>query len=324
MTRRYLYVMDPIETINPQKDSTFYLMLESQARGVDNLICHIEDLIISDGKGFAYSTPVNVFVPVSEGALYYERGDLQTVAFDDFDVIFMRKDPPVEDKFLAATMLLDCHDPRYTVMFNDSRGLRVANEKLWGLATCPQLMPKTVVSANAKTLHEAAQHFGRAVIKPLFQAGGAGVMVFEKNDRNLRSAIDLLTHESQRPAMVQEYLPAARAGDKRLILLGGKPIGALLRVPQDDDHRANMHIGGSAQVSKITKQDEEIAHILAPHLLALGMHFVGLDIIDGKVTEINVTSPTGLQEIDALEGRAGRERLNVQVMDYVDKLLLQR
>lgn len=324
MTRRYLYVMDPIETINPKTDSTFYLMLESQSRGVENLVCHIEDLITSDGKGFAFAKPVRVFVPTSDGMPYYEEGDLQTVAFDDFDIIFMRKDPPVDETFLAATMLLDCHNPHYTVVFNNPRGLRIANEKLWGLATCPQLMPKTVVSSNPKALYDALVHFGRAAIKPLFQSGGSGVMIFERNDRNVRSAIDLLTDQGQRPAMIQEYLPGARNGDKRLILLGGRPIGAVLRVPQDDDHRANLHIGGSAQRSKITPQDEEIAATLTPHLLELGLHFVGLDIIDGKVTEVNVTSPTGLQEIDHLDERTGKDKLNSQTMDYIDKLLLQR
>ena len=320
MKRRYLYVMDPLESINPYTDSTFYLMLEAKNRDIENLVCHLNDLVISDGKGFAHVTSVDVFIPAFDGAPYYQTKHRETVSFDDCNVIWMRKDPPFDENYLTATFLLDCHNPSYTKVMNHPMGLRAANEKLWGLAKIPHLMPRTVVSANPQVLHESAQHFGKAVLKPLFNSGGAGVMVFDRHDKNLHSAIDLLTHEGKRQALVQEYLQGARHGDKRLILLGGKPVGAFTRVPQEDDHRANLHIGGQAKKARITLQDEQLAEALSPHLLQLGLHFVGLDIIEGKITEINVTSPTGLQEIDRFDGRAGKERLNSQILDYVEQI----
>ena len=324
MQRRYLYIMDPINSINPRTDTTFYFMLESQSRGIENLFCTIEDLINCDGKGFASVEHIQVSMPTNEGEAHFHLGKKETVAFDDCDVIFMRKDPPVDERFLAACMLLDCHNPHNTIVFNNPKGLRIANEKLWGLHVAAQYMPKTVVSSNLQVLIEASQHLSRVVLKPLFGSGGGGILVMEKDDRNLRSALELLTGNGKKPIMLQQYLPGARQGDKRLILLGGKPIGALLRVPGTDDHRANLHVGGEAQKSQITSTDEEIAKHLAPQLLELGLHFVGLDIIDGKITEINVTSPTCLQEIDRLENRQGKDKLNVQVLDYIDQLLQQR
>ena len=324
MTLRYLYVIDPIHTLNPLTDSTYYLMLESQARGVDNLICQIDDLIISDGGGFARSTQIRVRIPTAGSLSFYELGQTQTMGFDDFDVIWMRKDPPVDDNFLAATMILDCHNPAYTILVNNPRSLRVANEKLWGLSVMPGAMPKTVVSSRPNVLYDAVQHFGQGVLKPLFGSGGAGVLMFDKNDRNLRSALELHTNNGRRPALVQEYLTGARHGDKRVIVLGGKAIGAMLRVPQEQDHRANLHVGGSAQKAKVSLQEENMIKQLGPLLVERGLHFVGLDIIDGKITEINVTSPTCLQEIDLLDERKGKNKLNCQIMDYIDRLLLER
>lgn len=320
MSRRYLYVMDPIGTIDPSKDTTFDFMLESQARGVSNWVCGIEELTTRGGEGFAWARPVQVQRPDAPGASHYETGQPEERPFRDFQVIWMRKDPPVDERFLQATMLLDRHDPTRTLMMNEPASLRVANEKLFGLFA-PELFPYTTVSSRVETLVAEVEKLGKAVIKPLNLAGGAGVMVFEKGDRNLRSALDLLTLEGKRPAIVQAFLPAVRAGDKRVILLGGEPIGAVLRVPSAEDHRANMHVGGMAQAGVVNERDREIAARLKPTLLEYGLHFVGLDVIGDKLTEINVTSPTGVQEIDALDQRTGADRMSAQVMDYVDKLL---
>ncbi len=158
------------------------------------------------------------------------------------------------------------------------------------------------------------------MLKPLFFGGGTGILVFDKGDRNLRAAIDLLTLEGRQAAMVQEYLPSIREGDKRILLLGGEPIGAVLRVPKEDDHRANLHVGGKAVRATITPAEREIAARLKPQLLELGLHFAGIDVIGGKITEINVTSPTGAQEIDRLDTRVGKDRISAQVIDYVEKL----
>ncbi|MGA1354888.1 MAG: glutathione synthase, partial [Candidatus Limnocylindrus sp.] len=218
-----------------------------------------------------------------------------------------------------STMLLDRHDPSRTLVPNTPSSLRIANEKLWGLFAA-ELGPHTVVSARREVLLEELARLGRAVLKPISGAGGSGVMVFDHGDKNVRSAIDILTQEGRRVAVLQEYLPAVRRGDKRVILLGGDPIGAVWRVPQGDDHRANMHVGGAAQRAEIEEDDRRIAARLKPELLKLGLHFVGIDVIGGRLTEVNVTSPTGVQEIDRLDGRQGAECLSAQVMDYVEKL----
>lgn len=323
MARRFLYVMDPLAGVHPDKDTTFDFLLESQARGVESFVCEIRELTTRGGRGFALARHAAVRRPTPDDASHYALGHAEEIAFDDCDVIWMRKDPPVDEAFLQATLLLDRHDPTRTLMMNEPASLRVANEKLFALFA-PELFPYTVVSSRTDLLVEEVERLGKAVIKPLTLAGGAGVMVFDKGDRNLRSALDLLTFEGKRPAIVQEYLPEVREGDKRVILLGGEPIGAVLRVPSGGDHRANMHVGGSAKKAVVDDRDREIAARLKPELLRLGLHFVGLDVIGGKLTEVNVTSPTGVQEIDQLDGRTGKDKLSAQVMDYVEGLLAER
>lgn len=320
MPTRYLYVMDPLEQVNPAGDTTFDFLLESQARGVENHVCLITDLWSDGSEGFARTRTTQVRRPTSDDPAHCSFGPYEEHAFSDFDVIWMRKDPPVDETFLNATMVLDRHDPSRTLMMNTPASLRVANEKLWGLFAA-ELFPRTVVSANREVLLGALERMGKGVVKPLALAGGSGVMAFEHGDKNVRAAIDLLTEEGRQLALVQEYLPAVTKGDKRVILLGGEPIGAVWRVPQADDNRANMHVGGSVRRAEVDDDDRRIAARLKPELLRLGLHFVGLDVIGGKLTEVNVTSPTGVQEIDRLDGRTGKDRLSSQVMDYVEGLL---
>ncbi len=323
MKARYLYVMDPLEDVNPAGDTTFDFLLESQDRGVENHVCAVRDLWSAGSEGFARTRPVTVRRPSDDDASHCAFGAPVDQAFSDFDVIWMRKDPPVDDMFLQSTMVLDRHDPARTLMMNTPASLRVANEKLWGLFAA-ELFPRTVVSARGDVLLAELERMGTGVVKPLSGAGGAGVMAFQHGDKNARAAIDLLTLEGKRVALIQEYLPAVRDGDKRVILLGGDAIGAVWRVPQGDDHRANMHVGGSVRRADIDDDDRRIAARLKPELLRLGLHFVGIDVIGGKVTEVNVTSPTGVQEIDRLDGRTGKDRMSAQVMDYVERLLAER
>lgn len=320
MKRRFLFVMDPLERVSPSGDTTFDFLLESQARGVESSVCGIEDLWTVGGEGYARATPVGVRRPTPDDASHCSFGESGDRPFSDFDVIWMRKDPPVDEAFLQATMLLDRHDPDRTLVMNTPSSLRVANEKLWGLFAA-DLFPRTVVSSRRDVLLAELARMGRGVVKPLALAGGSGVMMFEAGDKNVRSAIDLLTLEGKRAALLQEYVPEVREGDKRVILLGGEPIGAVWRVPQGDDHRANMHVGGTVRQADIDDDDRRIAERLKPKLLELGLHFVGLDVIGGKLTEVNVTSPTGVQEIDRLDGRTGSDRMSAQVMDYVERLL---
>jgi glutathione synthase len=321
--RRYLFVMDPLPSINPVGDTTFDFMLECQTRGIEVFTCGIGDLS-SDGRhGLAYAVSTTVRRPTTSDARFFEVRAAAEHSFDRFDAIWMRKDPPVDETFTLSTLMLDRHNPAHTLVLNDPRGIRSANEKLFWLYA-DDLGPRTVVSSRPAKLQEAIKSFGRGVVKPLSGAGGSGVMSFTPDDRNLRSALDMLTLEGKRPAIAQAYVDDVRTGDKRVILLGGEPIGAILRVPRDDDHRANMHVGGSVKKASVDEHDRRIAARLKPALLTHGLHFVGIDVIGGKLTEVNVTSPTGVQEIDRLDGRTGADRMSAQVMTYVEKLLVER
>jgi glutathione synthase len=320
--RPYLFVMDPLERVNPNADTTFDFMLEAQRRGIEPWMCTIGDLFTEGARGFARCAPVAARRPTDDDPSFCALGDFVERPFDDFATLWMRKDPPVDEAFILSTMLLDRHDPTKTLALNTPSSLRVANEKLWSLFAA-ELGPETVVSARADVLVRAVERWGRGVLKPVSLAGGAGVMAFDAGDRNLKAAADLLTAEGKRPAIVQAYLEQVRDGDKRVILLGGKAIGAVLRVPQPDDNRANMHVGGGVAKAEVTERDHEIASVIGPHLVKLGIHFAGIDVIGDKLTEVNVTSPTGVQEIDRLDGREGDERMSTQVMTYVAALLDQ-
>jgi glutathione synthase len=319
----FLYVADPIATFQPRTDSTLALLQESQRRGVRNFVCEPRDLWApAQGSAGAKARPVKVRLPESpaakdgEASSFFAVGDVQELSFDDVDVVWMRKDPPVDDLYLYATMLLERRDPERTLVLNDPVALRVVHEKLWALAH-PSLVPPQVVSARPEVLRAFVVQHGKAVVKPLAFMGGMGVMVFAATDPNLKSAIDLLTFEGRRPALAQAYLPAVKGGDKRVIVIDGEPVAALNRVPQADDVRANLHAGGRAERGVIDDDDRRICAALKPDLLRLGIFFAGLDVIGGMLTEVNVTSPTGLPQINQLDGRSGATLVESLMMDRV-------
>lgn len=316
MAKNYLYIIDPITHINPKTDTTFVFMLESQHRGVNNYYCQLQDIMWNNNKTQVNAHAVRVFSP-DEQQKFYELGGQKIFDLDYFCVVWMRKDPPVDNEYLVACMLLDYHDPQKTLLMNNPRGLRIANEKLWAM-NFAHIMPDTFVSSSIKLLKDKCKEFSRVVLKPIFGAAGAGILVFDYGDRNLPSALELLSAAGTKPICVQKFIPEIRAGDKRVLLLGGEPIGAVLRVPHNGEHRANLHVGGQAQKAPLSPEDMQIAAQIKPKLLELGLHFVGIDIIGGKLTEVNVTSPTGAQEIDILESREGKDRIAALVMDYVD------
>jgi glutathione synthase len=242
--------------------------------------------------------------------------ELSRRPFKEFDLVWMRKDPPVDNNFIAALQMLGAAKRSGSRVVNDPEALLVANEKLWPLNVAADFMPRTLVSSSTKTLFEATQQMKKVVVKPLFESGGAGVMVFQSNDKNLKSALDLLTEQGKRPAMLQQFIEGAEKGDKRIILIGGKPVGAVLRIPGADDHRANLHVGGTAMKSDLSERELAICRHLEPLLISMGLGFVGIDVINGFLTEVNVTSPTGLQEIDRLNGYQGKARLRAKLVDY--------
>lgn len=290
--------MDPIDRILPDKDTTFVLMLESLRRGHGVYYCTQFDLFTRDSTPFACFRRAEVMRGIPHFRLFEER----TEPLDWFQVVFMRKDPPVDLDYLFATHLLSLADPARTLVLNNPRALRDANEKLYTL-NFPSLIPPTLVTSDMARLRTfLAEVGGEAILKPLDACGGAGIFLIRTGDRNLNSIIETATANGRRLIMAQRYLPEIRQGDKRVILLDGQPLGAVLRVPREDDHRGNIHVGGNCVRSALTARDLEIVAAVGPRLCADGLVLVGLDIIGDYLTEVNVTSPTGVQEINDLDG----------------------
>jgi glutathione synthase len=310
MVQQHLFVMDPLERIDPAGDSTFVLMMEALRRGHRVLFAEPRHLLQRGATVHARAWPVEEIRRVKGDA--FRVGPEAEVALDDLDAVYMRKDPPFDVEYLLATWLLD-RVSRRVVMVNDPRALRDLNEKLHAMAF-PHLTPPTLVSADRAALRAFIEAEGPTVVKPLLNAGGAGVVLLDRGDRNIGSVLDLLTGEGRRHIAAQRFIPAVSEGDKRIILLDGEPIGAINRRPRPDDLRANMHVGGSAEPARLTERDAFICREIGPSLSARGLVFVGIDVIGGFLTEINVTSPTGLQEVNRFDGVC----LEARVLDWVE------
>jgi len=295
---RFVYVMDPMDRVLPDKDTTFAFQRTAQARGHVALHCEPRDLFVRGGDVFARVRQLNV----SDTPPHATFGQPEDVRLADVHAVLIRKDPPFDALYLYASLLLERVRGR-TVLMNDPRGLREANEKLYAL-NFSRYMPRTIVSAHEDEIMRFVREIGgRGVIKPLDLAGGSGVMIVDVNDKNARGIVHLLTVEGTRYAMVQEFLPAVTKGDKRVILLDGEPLGAINRIPRGDDFRSNIHVGGSVEPVEITPEEAAMIKDLAPRLREDGLIFVGLDVIGGKLTEVNVTSPTGIQQLSQHKGR---------------------
>jgi glutathione synthase len=304
-------VMDPIAKINIDKDTTFVLMMELQERGHELYYMELDDLFIRGG------TPQGRFRPVrvAHATPHYELAEYATGSLEDFNAILMRKDPPFDMKFFFATHLLSLVNERKTFVMNNPKGLREANEKLYALRF-PEQIPQTLVSGDLQRLKDFMMELGgEMIIKPLDGCGGSGVFYVNQRDRNTNSILEAATDNGQRFLMAQRYLPEVRQGDKRIIVLDGEPLGAVLRVPLDSDNRGNIHAGGQCVRAELTPRDVEICHALAPLLKSDGLYFVGLDVIGSFLTEVNVTSPTGIQEINALNG----VKLESRIIDFAER-----
>ncbi len=295
---KHLFVMDPLHKLHIEGDSTYTMMRECSDRGHTVYWCTPDELFILDGAGGAIAEEV---VTVAE-APFFQRGERQEVLLAEMDVVWMRKDPPFDMSYIFATYILDTAPPS-TLMVNDPRGLKLFNEKIWAMQF-HQFQPPTLLSNNMTRLREFVLNQPEgAVLKPWDGNGGRGVLVIkDPNDRNLTSMIELLTQDGTQAIIAQGYLKDVVAGDKRILLIDGEPVGAILRVPQGTDHRANMHAGAAVRKAKLTERDHEICDALKPYLQEYGQLFVGIDIIGGMLTEINVTSPTGIREVATLDG----------------------
>jgi glutathione synthase len=305
--------MDPIESIDIQGDTTFVLMLEAQQRGHRVLYVLPDDLGVAGGEVVARARPVTLRREVGR---HVDIGEPRILALDrEADVVFQRKDPPVDAAYVTTTQILALC--RRALVLNRPEGILTANEKLYAL-NFADLMPETRVTHSIATLREFMHELGgEMIVKPLDGRGGEGIFHVHEADRNLVSILEQSTTFESRRVMAQQYLPAVREGDKRLLLVDGEPLGAVMRVPAEGEHRANFHVGGSAAKTVLDANDRRIIERLAPSLRRDGLFFVGVDVIGGLLTEVNVTSPTGVQEVNTLEGR----RLEVDILDAVEARL---
>ncbi|WP_149537032.1 glutathione synthase [Siccirubricoccus phaeus] len=289
--------MDPIQSINIDADSTFALMLEAQARGHTLYHYHVRDLALAGGRLVAQAEPVTVERKHGAHWQFRETAELDLATCD---VVLMRQDPPFDMAYITATHLLEHIHPK-TLVVNDPASVRNAPEKLFVLHF-PELMPETLVTADRRQILRFREKHGDIIIKPLFGNGGAGVFHIKPGDSNLNSLIEMFTERSREPLMVQRYVPEVRQGDKRIILVDGVAMGAINRVPAAGESRSNMHVGGRPEQTTLTPREQEICAAIGPELKRRGLIFVGIDVIGGYLTEINVTSPTGLQEIARFDG----------------------
>ena len=299
MTRslRVAVQMDPIEGVNIDADSTFALMLEAQARGHSLWHYHVRNLALTGGRVTALAEPVTV--ERRKGA-HWSFGAREEIDLATMDVVLMRQDPPFDMAYITATHILEHIHPK-TLVVNDPAHVRNAPEKLF-VTHFPELMPETLVTAERGAIMKFREKHGDIIVKPLFGNGGAGVFHIKPDDSNLNALIEMFTERSREPVMVQRYLPAVRQGDKRIILVDGMAMGAINRVPAAGEARSNMHVGGRPEPTRLTDREHEICARIGPALRERGLIFVGIDVIGGCLTEINVTSPTGLQEIARFDG----------------------
>jgi glutathione synthase len=314
--------MDPIETININADSTFALMLEAQARGHALFHYEVRNMWLREGVGrpgqprqerlFARARPVTV--QRLQGA-HYQFGDPREVDLGTMDVVLMRQDPPFDMAYITATHMLEHIQPG-TLVVNDPAAVRNAPEKLL-VTHFPDLMPPTMISWDLEAIRAFRQEHKDIIVKPLFGNGGAGVFHIRPDDENLPALLEMHWARSREPLMFQRYEPAVRSGDKRIILVDGEPLGAINRVPAQGEARSNMHVGGRPEKYAMNARDREICAAIGPTLRKQGMIFVGIDVIGEWLTEINVTSPTGIQEIARFDGvhleRAIWERIEAKV-----------
>lgn len=290
--------MDPIAHIDPKGDSTFAMMLEAKARG-HQLSYYLPDALgLSDGILSADVEDVDVFdAPRGE---HYALSNPRREDLSNFDVVLLRQDPPFDMHYITNTHLLERIHPK-TLVVNDPAHVRNAPEKIL-VTEFPDLMPPTLVTRDRKRIQEFRAEHSDIIIKPLYGNGGAGVFFLREGDQNLISLIELFEQSFREPFMIQKYLPDVRKGDKRIIIIDGEPVAGLNRIPSEGEARSNMHVGGRPELSELTDREREICARIAPALKERDFIFVGIDVIGDYLTEINVTSPTGIREIKRFGG----------------------
>jgi glutathione synthase len=307
--------MDPIDKIDIDADSTFVLALEGQKRGHALFHYQPQHMALAHNRVVAAVRPLTVQRKRGD---HFTLGEPREVALGSMDVVLMRQDPPFDMAYITATHILETVHPK-TLVVNDPVHVRNAPEKLF-VTQFPDLMPPTIITSDRREIMAFRDHHKDIIVKPLFGNGGAGVFHITPGDENLGALLEMFTQFYREPIQVQRYVPEVRQGDKRIILIDGEAVGAINRVPAAGESRSNMHVGGRPEKSSLTPRDRQICDAIGPALRERGMIFVGIDVIGNYLTEINVTSPTGLQEInrfdqvvledriwDAIEKRLGRK-----------------
>ncbi|MEC7121121.1 MAG: glutathione synthase [Pseudomonadota bacterium] len=296
---RVLVIMDPIERINLKKDSTIAMLWAAARRGHSLSYAEQHDLFIDQGKAFGQIAPLQVFEGTAD---YYQLGQRQTESLASYDVILMRKDPPFDMNFVYTTYILEQAEREGAWVVNKPQSLRDCNEKLFA-TQFPELMVPTRVTSNASLIRAFLAEHDDIIVKPLDGMGGSGIFRLQTGSPNIGATLEMLTDLGRQPIMAQRYIPDIVDGDKRILMVNGEPIPyCLARIPPQGETRGNLAAGGRGEARPLTEQDRAIAAKVGPVLREKGLVFVGLDVIGGYVTEINVTSPTCIREIDAQFG----------------------
>jgi glutathione synthase len=289
--------MDPIEKIDIGGDSTFALALEAQARGHGLLYYGPRDLSFNEGKVTARTRPLNVRAVKGD---HFALGEAFVYDLSAADVVLMRQDPPFDMSYISATHILERIHPK-TLVVNNPREVRNAPEKLF-VTEFQDFIPPTLITSDAREVRDFRERYKEIIIKPLYGNGGTGVFRIGPGDENLGSLLEMFTQFYREPVIVQRYLPEVRKGDKRIILVDGEFAGAINRVPAAGEARSNMHVGGRPEKTELTQREQEICAAIGPELKRRGLIFTGIDVIGEYMTEINVTSPTGIQEVKRFGG----------------------
>ena len=287
-------VMDPIEEIKPEKDGTLDLMLSAQSFGYDLTRFHTEQLRIIDGKplGAGRSVTVN-----DDENSWFTYGSENEYCLNDFDVILMRKDPPFDMEYIYSTYILDLAKMNGVKVINDPAAIRSLNEKV-SITMFPNVTPPTIVTSNQNDLRSFLDDQKKIVVKPLDGMGGRSIFIVEKGEQNTNTIFEEMTRNDKKTIMAQKYIPEIVDGDKRIHLVFGNHVGmSLARVPSKDDHRGNLVMGAKGEVRQLTERDQEICGAIGERLLKAGVYFAGIDVIGDYLSEINITSPTGMREI---------------------------
>ena len=287
-------VMDPIERIKPEKDGTLDLLLSAQSFGYELTRFHSEELRISDGKPLGIGRSISVFDDINS---WFKYGSENEFCLNDFDVILMRKDPPFDMEYIYSTYVLDLAKMNGAKVINEPSAIRNLNEKV-SITLFPNVTPPTLVSSSQEDLRSFLNEHNKIVVKPLDGMGGRSIFIVEKGEKNTNTIFEEMTKNDSKTIMAQKYIPEIKNGDKRIHLLFGKHLDmALARVPSEEDHRGNLVMGAVGEVRKLTQRDKEICNQIGATLLKAGVYFAGIDVIGDYLSEINITSPTGMREI---------------------------